>query len=465
MATQSNFYPPNQQFRMQQSNPTTPPRNYARDGRDPSHSSYRQSPPQRQGQQMPLLAPIVNSTQPKGILRNSYQQAGNNPSYGQQNNDIVRSLMAQLREKEAELAKYKVTYNEFQKTEQTNRGLKSRLDAQAISMADKDKKIAILVGKLNLEKRGNGSAVADAIADTKIKRLNEQLDEIKREMKSRDDEIARLSAQNKVFMIRAIEYEKKASFQANSFLEQELMTLKEKFAHVNEHNSTCKNTIEELVKRVKTKEWMINSLRSESEEQRNRETRLNAQVNALKQTIESYDAMFAGKNADVDVPMLLAKLVDYETQAKQQQQTGSTLGLQLPHAKSVSANDEGSVLSKEKKFDDGTIVSDDYSMDNTIDDHDDDGDDYDDGTFVTMKTTDDTFAPTTASAKYNCADDFNPNNHAELFNNLMEEVTEGMQSIQSEGIACGVNDFYDIFSLQPTVTKKDASLLEILLGL
>jgi hypothetical protein len=471
MATQGNFYPPNQQFRMQQSNPTTP-YNYSRDGRDPSHTSYRQTPPQHQVQQMPLLAPMVNSTQPKGILRNSYQQAGNNPSYSQQNNDMVRSLMAQLREKEAELAKYKVTYNEFQKTEQTNRGLKSRLDAQTISMADKDKKIAMLVGKLNLEKRSNGSAVADAIADTKIKRLNEQLEEIKREMKSRDDEIARLNAQNKMFMLRAIEYEKKASFQTNSLLEQELTALKEKFAHVNEQNSTSKNTIEELVKRVKAKEWMINSLRSESEEQRNRETRLNAQVNALQQTIESYDTMFGGKNADIDVPMLLAKLADYETQAKQQKQqqqhqTGSTPDLQRPQAKTVDFNEEESVLSKEKKLDDGTIVSNDESMGNTIDDQDDDDDDDDDdGTFVTMKTMDDTFAPTTASAKYyNCADDFNPKNQDNVFNDLMEEVTEGMQSIKRKGITCGVNDIYEIFSEEPTDIKKDASLLEILLGL
>ena len=382
-------------------------------------------------------------------------------------------LMAQLREKEAELAKYKVTYNEFQKIEQNNRGLKSRLDAQTSAMADKDKKIAMLVGKLNLEKRSNGSAVADAIADTKIKRLNEQLEENKRGIKSRDDEIARLNAQNKVFMIRAIEYEKKASFLTNSYLEQELTALKEKFAQVDEQNSTCKNTIEELVKRVKAKDCMINSLKYETEERHNRETRLNAQMNALKQTIESYDKMFGEKNADVDVPMLLAKLVDYETQEQQfqEQQTGSALDLQQQQAKTVDFKvkmDEESVSSKEKKFDDGTFVSNDDSMGNTIDD---DDDDEDDGTFVTMKTMDDTFAPSTASSKYNCVDDFNPKNQADVFNDLVGELTEGIQSVQSDGIVCGVNECYAMFSSEEDSEKddddpsKDASMLERLLGL
>ena len=388
--------------------------------------------------------------------------------------------MAQLREKEAELAKYKVTYNEFQKVDQTNRGLKSKLDAQTISMAEKDKKITMLVGKLNLEKRSNGSAVADAISETKIKRLNEQLEEIKIEIKLRDDEIARLNAHNKVFMTRAVELQKMASFQASSHLEEELTTLKEKFDKVNEQNSTCKNTIEELVKRVKAKEWIINSLKNEGEEQRNRESRLNAQVNALKQTVESYNAMFGGKDADVDVPMLLAKLADYETQAlqfqkqqqqKQKQQLTSSSDDRIPQAKTVDfkkSDDDGSVSFRKWKSDEGTIVSNDDTMDNTMDDQD---DDEDDGTFVTMKTVDDTtYAPTTASAKYKCIDDFNPtNSHAYVFNDLIEDVKEGIQSFQSDGVCGGVNDCYDFFSEEPSCNKEDstsnASMLETLLGL
>lgn len=450
---------------------SNPPSPFSYDGRDPSHTSYRQSPPQHQMQSMQMPQMMVNSMQPKGILRTS-------PNYNQ--NSEQRLLMAQLRQKEAELAKYKVTYNEFQKLEQTNRGLKSRLDAQMISNSEKDKKIAMLVGKLNLEKRSNGSAVADAIAETKIKRLNEQLEETKQDLKARDEEVVQLTAQNKLYMLRAIEYEKKASFQANSQLEDELINLKAKFDQVNGQNSTCKNTIEELVKRVKVKENMINSLNTEKEEWRNRESRLNAHVNTLKKTIESYDSMLSGKDADVDVPMLLAKLVDYETQVmqlqnQQQQQTGSSdddQQLKL-RAKAVDfkmdLDDGGDSLSKHKKSDDGTIISnEDFSMGNTIEED----DDEDDGTFVTMKTMDDTFAPTTASSKYKCIDDFNPKHQAdeiaESFNDLIEDVKEGFHSFRSEGVFGGVSDLYE-FLTDEQMNKKDptknASIVDILLGL
>ena len=318
---------------------------------------------------------MKSSVQSNGILRNNYQQVGNSNGYSQQNSDIARSLMAQLQQKEAELTKYKVICDEFQKA-------RIRLDVQALSMTEKDKRIAMLVGKLNLERRSNGSTVADAISDSKIKRLNEQLEENKREIKSRDDEIARLKTQNKRCM-------------STSNLDQELPALKDNYVQLKEQNSTCKSTIEELVKRVKAKELMISLLKTENEEYRIRETRLNAQVNALKHTIESCDVV--NKNSDVDVPMLLAKLADYEAQAKQfqnqqQQHTSTEFQNQQQQHTSTDKMDEENVSLKEKKFDDGTTtVSSDSStgVGDTIDD--------DDSTFDTMK-------------------------------NLMEEVTDGIHS-------------------------------------
>ncbi len=360
MADQNGFHPHYyQQLQMQQSRSTSPLYDdYSHDGRDQLHTtSYQQFPPQYQMQQM------NSSAQSNGILRNSYQQVGNSNGYSQQNSDIARSLMAQLQQKEAELTKYKVICDEFQKA-------RSRLDAQALLMAEKDKRIAMLVGKLNLERRSNGSTVADAISDSKIKRLNEQLEENKREIKSRDDEIAKLKTQNKICM-------------STSNLDQELPALKDKYVQLKEQNSTCTSTIEELVKRVKAKELMISLLKTENEEYRNRETRLNAQVSALKHTIESCDV--ANKNSGVDVPMLLAKLADYEAQAKQFQN-------QQQHHTSTDKMDEENVSLKEKKFDDGTTtVSSDSStgVGDTIDD--------DDSTFDTMKS-------------------------------LMEEVTDGIHS-------------------------------------
>ena len=100
-------------------------------------------------------------------------------------------------------------------------------------------------------------------------------------------------------------------------------------------------------------------------------------------------------------------------------------------------------------------------MGDTIDeDDDDDDDDDDDSTFVTM---DDTFAPTSASTKYNC----NPKNQVDAFNDLVEDVTDGFQSIRSDRIICGVTDCYGIFSDEPSDSKEDnpASMLDTLLGL
>lgn len=270
--------------------------------------------------------------------------------------------MAQLHQKEAELAKYKVICDEFQKA-------RSRLDAQSLSLAEKDKKIAMLIGQLNWEKRSNGSVVADAISDSTIKRLNDQLEEHKRQIKSRDDEIARLYNKNKMQI-----------FMTKSNLDEEQTALKEKYDQLHEQNSTYKSTIEELVKRVKAKELTINLLKAENEEYRNRETQLNTQVNALKHTIESCD--IGNKNPDVNVPKLLAKLADYEAQAhqfqnQQKQQTS-------PDEHQLFTINEESASSEQKKFDDETTtVSNDSSMGMGDPIYDDDDDD---STFVVMKS-------------------------------------------------------------------------------
>ncbi len=272
--------------------------------------------------------------------------------------------MAQLHQKEAELTKYKVICDEFQKA-------RSRLDAQTLSLAEKDKKIAMLIGQLNWEKRSKESVVADTISDTTIKRLNDQLEENKRVIKLRDNEIARLHNQNKMQI-----------FMTKSNLDEEQTALKEKYDQLREQNSTYKSTIEELVKRVKAKELTINLLKAENEEYCNRETQLNTQVNALKQTIESCD--IGNKNSDVNVPKLLAKLADYEAQAQQfqnhqqqqQQQTSS-------EERQLFTINEESASSEQKKFDDETTtVSNDSSMGMGDPIYDDD----DDSTFVVMKS-------------------------------------------------------------------------------
>ena len=102
-------------------------------------------------------------------------------------------------------------------------------------------------------------------------------------------------------------------------------------------------------------------------------------------------------------------------------------------------------------------------MGNTIEE-----DDEDDGTFVTMKTMDDTFAPTSASSKYKCIDDFNPKHHAddvkEAFHDLIEDVKEGFQSFRSDGVFGGVSDLYEYLTDEPMNKKdptKNASIVDI----
>ena len=100
---------------------------------------------------------------------------------------------------------------------------------------------------------------------------------------------------------------------------------------------------------------------------------------------------------------------------------------------------------------------------NTIDDT---IDDDDDSTFITMKTMDDTtFAPTTASTKYNCIDDFNPKNQANVFNDLVEEVTDGFQSIRTSSVMCGVTNCFSSEETSDSNKGNATSMLDTLLGL
>lgn len=72
--------------------------------------------------------------------------------------------------------------------------------------------------------------------------------------------------------------------------------------------------MEGLEKKVKGKEWMIKSLQEESNDQRSRENHLLYHIKALNEKIETYETKFKGKG--IDVPILLAKLKDYEVRTK-----------------------------------------------------------------------------------------------------------------------------------------------------
>mmetsp|Transcript_2957 Transcript_2957/g.6411 ORF Transcript_2957/g.6411 Transcript_2957/m.6411 type:complete len:417 (+) Transcript_2957:204-1454(+) len=250
----------------------------------------------------PSSSASISSAHCNNILRNFRQE------------DVVFALMTQLREKESELTilveQRQVSLRQQTITEQSNQQLKSKVELHNKAVAEKDTKIALLEQKLAQEKKGNGSAIAEA----NLKHITETNAECKRILKERDDELSQLRPIMKHMKSTIGEYEKKDSIQHTEKLVEELAKVKGELAIAKDQNTTSDSTIEQLEKKVKGKEWMIKSLHEDSGDQRSRENHLLAYVKNLNDKIDIYETKFKGK--DVDVPMLLAKLKDYEVRTK-----------------------------------------------------------------------------------------------------------------------------------------------------
>lgn len=267
----------------------------SRQGSFPPTSQARKHQPQPQ-------PPSMGSSNTTNILKNFRHE------------DVVYALMTQLREKESQLTmlseQSQVALRHQQITEQTNMQLKSRIDVHNRAMAEKDTRIAVLEHKLAQQMKGNGSAIAEA----NLKHLSETNTEHKRVLQERDDELSQLRPILRELKEKVDQYESKATVQHSEKLEAELSKVKEELAVAENKCLTSNSTVDELEKKIKGKEWMIKSLQEESDDQRSRENHLLAHIKKLDETIETYETKFKGRG--VDVPMLLAKLKDYEARTK-----------------------------------------------------------------------------------------------------------------------------------------------------
>ena len=250
-------------------------------------------------------ASAVGYAHGSNILRNFRQE------------DVVYALMTQLREKESELTllteQRKVLLQQQQINTQMNQQLTSKIDLHNRTIVEKDSRIAVLEQNLAQEKKGNGSAIAEA----NVKHLTETNFESKRILQERDDELSQLRPIMKEMKSKIEEYETKENIQHVEKLEEELAEANLQLAIAKDENITANNTIDQLEKKVKGKEWMIKALQDENEDQRSRENHLLARIKQLDEKIDTYETKFNGKG--VDVPMLLAKLKDYEARTKEQQ--------------------------------------------------------------------------------------------------------------------------------------------------
>ena len=224
--------------------------------------------------------------------------------------DVVSALMTQLREKDAQISiltnQRVLLVQQKQIAEQTAQQCKYKIGQHNKVVAEKDTKIAILQQKL----AQNGSVIAEA----NINHLTETNADYKRRMQERDNELAHLRPLLNEMKSKIEEYSNKDSIQYSKQLEDKLTKLEEELVAAKDQNSQANNTIDQLENKVKSKEWMIKTLQETNDDQRSLETRLKAQIIQLNEQVETYETKFNGKG--VDVPMLLAKLKDYEVRTK-----------------------------------------------------------------------------------------------------------------------------------------------------
>ncbi|KAL9181318.1 hypothetical protein ACHAXT_010123 [Thalassiosira profunda] len=244
-----------------------------------------------------------------------YQAPGHLRNYRQE--DVVQALMLQLREKEADLTlmaeQQKVHLQRQQILEQTNLQLRSKAEQHHRAVMERGTRVAMLEQKLAQERKGTGSHIAEA----NLAHLTEKNAEMRRLLSERDDELSQLRPVLKDLKAKVEVFENDKTAQQLEVLEEEVAELRLELAEANHETEELEDKVEEMENTVKKKEWMIKSLQQESEDQRGRENMLAAQVKTLSQKVETYETKFKG--GGIDVPMLLAKLKDYEVCTKDMQ--------------------------------------------------------------------------------------------------------------------------------------------------
>lgn len=214
---------------------------------------------------------------------------------------IVHALMTQLREKEAEMAAF---------SEQRQR-LQRKIDLDYKALDEKNKKIALLEKNLAQEKN---LATESKKTQATLKHITETNAVCQRIIREREDELLQLKPTMKELKEKVDEYENQEHVLLIEQLGGELTQTREELTVTEDTNTTSKIIIEDLEKKVRGKQWMVKSLQDDSVVQRSRESHLLAHIEKLNEKIETYEEKFQGRG--VDVPILLAKLKDYEIRVK-----------------------------------------------------------------------------------------------------------------------------------------------------
>lgn len=345
----------------------------------------------------------------------------------------MQALMVQLREKESQLnqlsQQHRVALQTQQITEQTNLQLKVKVEQHNRAVAERDTRIAVLEQKLSQERKGNGSAIVEA----NLAHLKEKNAEHQRLLTERDAELSQLRPLMKDLMAKVEEFEHKGSVQHANMLEEELAQLRIDLAVAKDQGFKAESLVEELEKKVKGKEWMIKSLQEESEDQRSRESHLMSHIKTLTQKVETYESKFNG--GGIDVPMLLAKLKDYEVRTKDLQGQVRRLtnkklnelvlrSSPIPHGKenddTAAATSTKSKLDQDDGDNDSVLFSDNDSfLVNSIQD--------DDGTFMS-NVTDDMYD------QY--AHKSNEDEEEDVLSDFISDVKVGIETLEMGSLCC-----------------------------
>jgi hypothetical protein len=224
--------------------------------------------------------------------------------------DLVHAMMTQLREKDVELAKYtkhcQVLMEQQKVADQTNLLLQSKIITYSEEASQKEAKIALLEEE-SLKHR------LETIAESNERKRAIQERDLT--IQERDDELSQLRPTVEALKMKIHEYDEREFKRQPSKLEVELKKVNDDLSISMNKILTFHDTIEQLEKKVRSKEWIIKTLKEENDEQRSRETQLFAQINKMNESMDTYESKFMGKG--VDVPMLVAKLKDFEARTKQ----------------------------------------------------------------------------------------------------------------------------------------------------
>mmetsp|Transcript_5627 Transcript_5627/g.11468 ORF Transcript_5627/g.11468 Transcript_5627/m.11468 type:complete len:507 (+) Transcript_5627:142-1662(+) len=245
-------------------------------------------------------ASSINSSHAETVIK-SYSQ-----------NDVVHALVTHLREREKEVkrltAQCKETNEKHQSSEAETKRLRITLGKQHKEL--KEHKVKILLLQQETEEQAEKvTSLSDQLAS--LREQKESSDrEYQKELTSKDTEITSLTAQVETLTAEIADLRKQTSHAHLQKLQTRLSSLNSQLTSSHQTQDQLTTQIEELNKKLKSKEWMIKSLTDEAEDQILRENVLCSRIKGLEEKVDAYERKFQGK--DVDVPMMLAKLEDAE---------------------------------------------------------------------------------------------------------------------------------------------------------